>query len=205
MHPVTYVYGKEQLNEKGERIDFQTQDSFTATTPGVTHHRAKCSVCGLYLDNDYVKHSYTEYVNVQYYNGKTLSDAGYNRFAAVCECGHQVLSSGLGAKNLRQALQDAATNGIPVVHIVAPYWQVQGPEGKTDLGGMHIHLTSESYSAHGHVAKDEDTSAIKVPAGVTTVFSILVNGDCPLFPFSHPPPHCWSSLQGCCYASIHVC
>ena len=159
-HTVTYVYGKEDTQDG--KTTFTTDDSWTAADTDVTHHRAKCSVCGLYLDNDYVKHSYTEYVNVPY-----TGDVGYNRFAAVCECEHQVLSSGQGAKNLRVALQDAAKNGIPVVHIVAPYWEVKGAteEAKEELGGIHVHLDSTS-GPDSKADNDAGTGAIKVNKNV---------------------------------------
>ena len=146
-HTVTYVYGKETTKQNGQTT-FTTNDNWKADTEGVTHHRAKCSVCGLYLDNDYVKHSYTEYVNVPY-----TGDVGYNRFAAVCECGHEVYASNQGAKNLRLALLNAAgldideheikdATKVSVVHIVAPYWEIQGAteQGATKLNGIHVHL-----------------------------------------------------------------
>ena len=131
-HTVEYVYGKETLDAKGNRTNFETQDTFTATDSGVTHHRAKCSVCGLYLDNDYVKHSYTEYVNDRETTGYG-SDSG---FVALCECGVKETISGHDAKNLREALLAAEKNGIPVVHLTAPYWQ----EDSVPTKGIHVHL-----------------------------------------------------------------
>ena len=148
-HTVTYVYGIEKLDNNGNRKSFTTKDTYTAATKGVTHHRAKCSVCGLYLDNDYVKHSYTEYVNVQYKSGSTTYP-GYNIFEAKCECGvvaapAEVSGEGSPA-NLRNALKDAAARGIPVVHIVAPYWQVKNQNG-TPANGIHIDFPSAGSGA----------------------------------------------------------
>ena len=157
-----YIYGKETTKPNGQTT-FTTNDNWKADTDGVTHHRAKCSVCGLYLDNDYVKHSYTEYVNDKETTGLTDN----NKFVALCECGVKATVTENTAKNLRQALLDAKTNGIPVVHITAPYWQ----DGNKN--GFHTDLLADTSSG---------TGAIKVPAGVTTVFSILRNGDCPHFP-----------------------
>ena len=140
-HTVEYVYGKETPVENGTK--FETDNSWTATTAGVTHHRAKCSVCGLYLDNDYVKDRETTGYG---------SDSG---FVALCECGVKETISGHDAKNLREALLAAEKNGIPVVHLTAPYWQ----EDSVPTKGIHVHLETGSDNTKG----DAGNGAIKVP------------------------------------------